>query len=326
MTAGQVRRPRRGFSLPELIIAMLIFALIGGAIVKTLSGGQRAYDAQVQHIDLQQNMRLASSILTSDLRALDAYDGDIQAMDSVSIRIRSMRQMSTVCRLPVLGGALPASQVLSNVTFLVRDTTLQQGIRYFAQSDSLLIYYEGDSTRRTDDGWLAAASATDPAAGAAVACTAPVTGQGHLFTTNIRFETTPAAPPSGLPPQSAQLNAAGNVPLGAPIFGFQSVTYKRLKVGNEWYVGVDSAGVASTNQPIIGPLADSLGFKLTYYNSANAKLTWPYNTSAQRMTVARISIALALKTARPIRKNTGTPAADTSRVTLEVALRNNRRF
>ena len=116
---------------------------------------------------------------------------------------------------------------------------------------------------------------------------------------------------------------AGNIPLGAPVFGFQSVTYKRVKVGTEWYVGLDSAG---TVQPIIGPLADSLGFKLSYYNSANAKLAWPYNTVALRKTVVRISIALALKTAMPVRKNTGTPAADTSRVTLDVALRNNRRF
>lgn len=309
--APQGRRPRRGFSLPELIVALLIFAVVGGAIVKTLSDGQRAYDAQVQHIDMQQNMRLASGILASELRALNASDGDIQSMDSVSIQIRAMRQMGIVCTVPLLGGPLVGG-VLSAVTFAVRDTL--QGIRYFAQSDSLLIYYEGNSAQRSDDSWLAAASTTNPAASALTNCTAPLTGQGRLFTTSIFFDGTTIPP---------QVNAAGNIPLGAPIFGFQSVAYKRVKVGTDWYVGLDSAG---TVQPIIGPLADSLGFTLSYYNAANAKLVWPYNTVALRKSVVRISIALALKTAMPVRKNTGTPAADTSRVSLDVALRNNRRF
>jgi prepilin-type N-terminal cleavage/methylation domain-containing protein len=316
MTTPLVRRPRRGFSLPELIVALLIFALIGGAIVKTLSGGQRAYDAQVQHIDMQQNMRLASSILTSELRALDASDGDIQAMGPDSIRIRSMRQMGYLCTIPILGGAL-VNQVLNAATFAVRDTL--QGMRYFAQSDSLLIYYEASPNLRTDDSWVTAASTTNPGTGVLTNCAAPFTGQGRLFTANIRFDPTLVAP------QTPQANTAGNIPLGAPIFGFQSITYKRLKVGNDWYVAIDSAGVASTNQPIIGPLTDSLGIRFTYYSATGALLSPPY-TPAVQATVARISIALALKTAMPIRKSTGTPAADTSRVTLEVALRNNRRF
>jgi prepilin-type N-terminal cleavage/methylation domain-containing protein len=314
MTDSPARATRHGFTLIELIVALLLFALIGGAIVKTLSTGQRAYDAQVQHIDMQQNMRLGSGFLPGELRELDASDGDIQAMDSVSIRIRSMRQMGVVCTLPLLGGALTGINTLTGVTFAVRDTL--QAIRYFAQGDSVLIYYEGDPAKRIDDVWVAATLTTDPATGALTTCTDGSGRQGRLFTSSIVFDAALAPAP---------LNKAGTITVGSPIRAFQSVTYKRLKIGSEWYVGFDSAGVASTAQPLVGPLADSLSLKFTYYDSLDNKLASPYDAAA-RQKVARISIALALKTAAPVRKNLGTPAPDTSRVTLEVAVRNNRRF
>jgi prepilin-type N-terminal cleavage/methylation domain-containing protein len=314
VTRSPARATRPGFTLVELIIAMLLFAIIGGAIVKTLSTGQRAYDAQVQHTDMQQNVRLGAGLLPGELRELDASDGDILAMDDVSMRIRSMRQMGIVCTLPALGGALTGTNVLTGVTFAVRDT--MQGIRYFSQADSVLIYYEGDPKSRTDDVWLAASLTTDPGAGALTNCADGSGKQGRQFTASIFFDLTLSPPPP---------NNAGTITVGSPIRAFQPVTYKRVKVGSNWYVGFDSAGVASTEQPLVGPLTDSLGLKFTYYDSSDVKLVLPYD-DAKRKQVARISIALALKTAAPVRKNIGTPAPDTSRVTLEVALRNNRRF
>lgn len=309
------RGGRRGFSLPELMVALVLFALIGGAIVRTLSTGQRAYDAQVQHVDMQQNMRLASSTLTNELRELDASDGDIQAMDSVSIRMRSMRQAGIACTVPVLGGAM-VSQVLSGVTFAVRDTL--QSIRYFAPADSVMVQYEGNSGSNADDSWLMGSvfAGTDPGTGTLTNCTDVAGRQGRLFKVNLYFDST-ATP--------AQVNAAGNIPAGALVRAFQSVTFKRVKVGSDWFVGFDSAGVAATSQPIVGPLADSLGLKFTYYDSLDVQLAAPY-TAATRNRVARISIALALRTASQIRRNTGSPSYDVNSTTLEVALRNNRRF
>src|SRR6202022_2781285 len=168
VTTSAGRTPQRGFTLVELIVALVLFAMIGGTIVKTLSTGQHADDAPAQHMDMQQNMRLASGMMPNELRELNASDGDIQAMDSVSIRIRSMRQMGIVCTLPALGGAM-INGVLSGVTFAVRDTF--QAVRYFAMADSVLIYYEGDPAVRTDDSWVVASLSSDPATGALTACT-----------------------------------------------------------------------------------------------------------------------------------------------------------
>lgn len=319
LTSPRARAPRPGFTLVELIVSLVIFAVIGGAIVKTLSTGQRAYDAQVQHIDMQQNVRFAAGILPGELRELDASDGDIQVMGPDSIRIRSMRQLGVVCTLPILGGALTGQNVLNAVTFTVRDTL--QSIRYFAQIDSILVYYEGNATQRGDDSWVVGSLTTNPGAGVLTNCTDGSryangsVKQGRLFTANLLFDQT-------LTP--IQQNAAGNIPLGAIIRAYQSVTYKKLRVGNQWYVGFDSAGVSTTAQPLIGPLVDSTGLRFTYYDSSFTLISAV--DAVARKKVARISVALALKTAAPLRKNVGSPAHDTARVTLEIALRNNRRF
>jgi prepilin-type N-terminal cleavage/methylation domain-containing protein len=317
MTDSPSRAARRGFTLVELIVSLVIFALIGGAIVKTLATGQRSYDAQVQHIDMQQNVRLVAGLLPGELREVDANDDDIMGMGPDSITIRAMRQMGFLCRTPTLGGALTGVNVLTGVSLVVRDT-LQASFPDFASGDSVLIYYEGDGARRDDDTWTLsllttnAAAVTQDCQDGSKNADATVR-KGRVYTADVRFD--PTASP-------APINAAGNIPMGAPIRSFKAVTYKRLQVGSEWYLGYKSGGV---EQPIIGPLAGPGGLTFSYYKADNTLLTTPYD-AATRARVARISIALALKTAAPIRKNVGTPAPDTSRVTLEVALRNNRRF
>src|SRR5437870_6978067 len=82
---------RRGYTLIELLIALVLLGMVSGAIYKVLVNNQRLYLAQTQQIDLQQNMRAAAAILPAEFRELDAADGDIRAMSATSITIRAMR-------------------------------------------------------------------------------------------------------------------------------------------------------------------------------------------------------------------------------------------
>src|SRR5438093_1988928 len=97
---------RRGFTLIELMIALVLLGLVSAAVYKVLVNNQRIYLAQTQTIDLNQNMRAAAAILPAELRELDAADGDILAMGPDSIRIRAMRQLAFVCQTPLLGGGV----------------------------------------------------------------------------------------------------------------------------------------------------------------------------------------------------------------------------
>ncbi|HYR99440.1 MAG TPA: prepilin-type N-terminal cleavage/methylation domain-containing protein, partial [Gemmatimonadales bacterium] len=67
---------RRGFSLIELMIALVLLSLVSAAVYKVLVNNQRVYLAQTQTIDLQQNIRAAAAILPAEFRELDAADGD----------------------------------------------------------------------------------------------------------------------------------------------------------------------------------------------------------------------------------------------------------
>src|SRR5881296_4487916 len=93
---------RRGFSLIELMIALVLLGLVSAAVYKVLVNNQRLYLAQTQTIDLNQNIRAAAAILPAELRELDAVDGDITFMGPDSIRIRAMRQLAFVCATPQL--------------------------------------------------------------------------------------------------------------------------------------------------------------------------------------------------------------------------------
>ena len=93
---------RRGYSIIELLIALVLLGMVSAAIYKVLVNNQRLYLAQTQTIDLNQNMRAAATILPAEFRELDSPDGDIQVMTATSIRIRAMRQLAFVCLTPPL--------------------------------------------------------------------------------------------------------------------------------------------------------------------------------------------------------------------------------
>ncbi len=53
------RRGRRGFTMVELLIALVLLGLVSAALYRVLVNNQRLYMAQTQRIDLSQNIRAA---------------------------------------------------------------------------------------------------------------------------------------------------------------------------------------------------------------------------------------------------------------------------
>ncbi len=141
---------RRGFTLIELMIALVLLGIVSAAVYKVLVNSQRVYLAQTQTIDLQQNIRAAAAILPAEFRELDAADGDIKGMTATSLRIRAMRELAFVCADPVLGGGI------GQIILTVRKTPIYGTRQTFSKGDSILVYWEGNPTTRTDDKWLAA--------------------------------------------------------------------------------------------------------------------------------------------------------------------------
>ena len=109
---------RRGFTLVELLIALLLMGIVTAAFYGSLTTNQRAYQKQTQVIDLQQNMRAAAAILPSELREVDASEGDIRAMSATSITFLAHRWMGFICLPPVMPRrAVPGPAVIGSSTF-----------------------------------------------------------------------------------------------------------------------------------------------------------------------------------------------------------------
>jgi prepilin-type N-terminal cleavage/methylation domain-containing protein len=292
---------RRGFTLIELMIALVLLGLVSTAVYKVLVNNQRLYLAQTQTIDLQQNIRAGAAILPAEFRELDAADGDISAMGPDSIQMRAMRQLSLVCATPVLGGGI------GQITLTVRTTPIYGSRQTFSNGDSILVYWEGNPTTRADDQWLPAQLQKAPDPGFC-ADSNVATNPAYLLTLQPQWINNPT------------LNRPGAILNGSPVRGFDKVVYRTYQAADgNWYLGQRNPATGGTIQPLIGPLTGSNGVTFTYYDTAAAVTAVPTQ-------VAMIDIVLRARTAAPIRgAGTGVQAYKVDSITTRVALRNNPR-
>ena len=281
---------RRGFTLAELLVALALFGIVAEGIYRVLVASQRISHAQTQRIDLQQTLRGAASLLPVEFRELDATDGDIHAMAATAITIRAMRQLAFVCRPAALDGRG------AGLTLTIRAAALY-GLRDFNPvTDSLLIYYESEVAAPDGDGW-ALAGLTGVAND-----TCPDGALGRKLGARLA-------------PSPEQPNRTATVPVGAPVRGFEPVTYWLYPASDgKWYLGMRS-GVGT--QPLAGPLSPA-GLSFAYYDATGASTAVPTR-------VALIEIRVRGLSAEPVRGlGGGLDHAEDSVVTW-VALRNNRR-
>src|SRR5881628_1594420 len=240
---------RRGFTLIELMIALVLLGMVSASIYKVLVNNQRIYMAQTQQIDLQQNIRAAATILPAEFRELDAGEGDITKMGPDSIRMRAMRQLSFLCTTPALGGGI------GQLSLVIRPTPIYGNRQTFAKDDSLLVYYEGDPTTRNDDTWR-------PAQVGQAACDDGT--QGISLTLQPQWINDPL------------VNVVGAITNGSPVRGFDKVAYRVYQApspDNQWYLGQRNPATGGTIQPLIGPLIGPNGVTFTYLDANGAVTT-----------------------------------------------------
>jgi prepilin-type N-terminal cleavage/methylation domain-containing protein len=303
MSGGRARAARRGFTMVELLVAMVLLGLVSAALYRVLVNNQRLYMAQTQRIDLSQNIRAAANILPAELREIDAADGDIVAMAPDRLEIRAMRWLGFTCVAPLLGGGL------NGITMVIRGGNVGQPLFYGARgmnvvSDTMLIYYDGDQTTRNDDYW--ARGTFTGVAPAVQACPGLPVQTGRLVTFNLNL--------LGL-----GANQAGAIPVGAPVRGYEHVIYQLYKPAGDtsYYIGFQPAGGAM--QPLVGPVLTN-GLTFQYYDVNGA-------VTAVKTAVARVDITVRARTVSAVRGGGQAPAATVvDSISTSVALRNNRRF
>lgn len=133
MNALRMRRRREGFTLPEIMVVIILGSVIVTALYQTLVYQQRLYTQERSATYRHDALRLANAILSADLRDASAPEGDFLATEPDSVSLRSPVGFGIVCAVDSGGGKLGLFDL--------------QGRMGNLAGDSLLIYHP--------DGWLA---------------------------------------------------------------------------------------------------------------------------------------------------------------------------
>lgn len=279
---------RQGFTLVELMIALVLAGAIAGAAYRLILTGQRVGMSQAEHADLQDQLRAGAIIVANELRELGfdsvppaagldigpAASSDILIAEPSRIRYRAMRGLGFTCAPGT------ASQIL------LRSSTWE-GLRHPAPGvDSVALFMEGDPALPHDDGWVRAR-----VAGVA-------NGTCTDGTPAITLATSWEAADQGA-------GAVARAATGGPVRIFEVMEIQLYPQGGESWLGMRSVSRGEVIQPVAGPLA---GFTLAYLNRND-------DVTADRNEVRTISLTLQGSTAGLL------PVVLTSRVALRNMLR-----
>lgn len=288
---------RRGFTLIELMLSLLLLGIVTAGIYRVLVSNQRISHAQNQRIRLQQNIRAAGNILPAELREIAASENDIYAIAPTEVRMRAMRQFGVMCLEPVMGFGLADVPI-----------TLFQNLYSgpaLAPRDSLLLYYEGDEGSRLDDQWWRAE--VQSVIGNLLCPDGISQGTGY------RINLAPAT--------ATLLNRPGAIPRGGPIRGFQAIRYALFLQASDnlWYLGLE-APIGGVIEPIVGPLSGGTGLTLFYFDRNGVVTNVPDS-------VALVEIRVRGRTPAPVQRATGGGLIiPVDSLLTRAAVRNNRRF
>ncbi|HSE44451.1 MAG TPA: type II secretion system protein, partial [Gemmatimonadales bacterium] len=135
---------RRGFTLVEMLVAMVVVGIVGAALIRLLSNQQRMSVTQVEQAMLQSNVRVGTQVLASELQEMgsDVDSVDLVSANASSVTYRAMRTLGFAC-------AVSSSQVK------IRTDRLYGTRLPVAGQDNLLLFVEKDPDISSDDRWRA---------------------------------------------------------------------------------------------------------------------------------------------------------------------------
>ncbi len=279
-------RGRRGFTLVEMLVALVVTSLVGMALSRMLTSSQRLATTQVEQATMQGNLRQGSLVLTTELQELGtdtAGGNDIIAMTDSTITYRAMGNFQLAC-------AVTATEV----RVLATPSYGSGGI--VAGRDSMLLFVDKDPNLVTDDRWvrLGVSSVTN----GSTCGTRPAVAIGTSIT-------------------AAMVPALTQIVLNAPVRVFTPMQFGIVSSGTQRYLGLrallPSGGVL---QPLAGPVLGR-GLLLSYFDSLGAATTLPLRVRA-------IGITLYGQTDRAVRQTPGAAAVapDTDSLFTLISLRN----
>lgn len=304
---------KRGFTLAELLVVLVLLGFVGGAIVALLVRQQRFFNGVQSIIDTRRQIRQAGAMLPGDLRSVSGVGGDIYAMTDSSIEVRATTGSSIVCLSNTVSKFLylaPVTVAKNNVLTSVSTTP--------GPNDSLLVYDDGANTSLgTDDSWrtygvsaLGIVPASNCPTSSGLVQTVDQSGSNSLYRLTLPVT------------QTSTIRA------GSAVRFFKRVHYSLYHAADgSWYLGYYDCKLGrvpncTAIQAIAGPLnayaaagSNSSGLQFTYYDSLGAVTAVPAN-------VARISLVARGRASNLVALTGLGSTAFGDSVRIEIGLRN----
>jgi prepilin-type N-terminal cleavage/methylation domain-containing protein len=224
-------REERGYTLVEIMLALVIMLVVAGALHNLLLTTQRLSRKQASQADLQSNMRAGSIAVANELRELStapsgtAAQNDILRIAPAAVTYRAMRGVGFLCQAPTATGLRIARQGFTGH----RDP--QPG------RDTAYVFVAG--------GWLP------------LAVTGVSTGSAC-----------PASQGAGISLTIANTPAVTELESGTPVRITELMELRLYRSEGKSWLGARSVSAGEPIQPVVGPLSDGNGFALEYLNGA----------------------------------------------------------
>jgi len=278
------RHGRSGFTLVELLVAMVLMGIIGAVTMRLMVNMQRGSRAQSQLVSLQGSMRAGISLLPSELREISA--GDVLIADADRIRYRAMRSTGVACQV--------------TTTQVTLRNSLLFGFRPVeAVRDGVFLFVDDNIANAGDDTWR------------------------RLLVTGVAPSTCPdGAAATQLTVLDAVTNAAmdqiavvDKVKIEAPVRAYEVMEFRLYEAdGRFWLGGQSLSTVGSQVEPVLGPLTAN-GLVFTYRDRAGAQ-------TGVLADIRMIEIALYGETEAPITTGSYYNMIEEDSLTARVRLRN----
>lgn len=294
--AGAVR-PRDGFTLIELMIAMTLLTIVGTAVVTVFNNQQRFVRSATDVGAIRSQVQTALAVLPSELREVSPADGDILAMSDSSIQVMATVTSSIVCNFLANTVTLAPEQMDPARPLRLTSVAMPPQV-----GDSLYIWDDGPSTASNNDSWRTTAGRAygitnvETVAGG---CLAPYTSAGNAAASAYRLTVDGATPLRGTLVRGAALRVTRHVRYGL----YQS------PVDAQWYLGYREP-LMPAYQFVAGPFrpyrsgeADPSGLRFRYWNVAGAEIPSTglnITNAAVTSTVARVEITVRAASLAPL--------------------------
>jgi prepilin-type N-terminal cleavage/methylation domain-containing protein len=297
-----MRKPaRRGMTLIEIMIALVLLGIVGGVIMRVITRQQRFYMGVNQIMSQRGQLRQATTVLPIDLRSLSSIGDDIKVATDSSLEFNLNIGTGVVC------------EVVNGTTLSLTPATLANGQRltsWFgygppALGSTVFVYNDSSTLGNEDDRWQKFTLAgLDSNTSRCAPGTGTITSASDnaAYRYNIQLSSTDGTDPVTGGPISQYIAA------GAPVRIMKRVRYDFFQhTDGKWYLGYSVYNTGSSTYPAPSPVSGPYdpfgttpGLSFKYFDVDGAAIASGAD-SASRSRIARVDLIVRARTAANVK-------------------------